>query len=363
MANHLAGETSPYLLQHAHNPVDWWPWSEEALAKARAEEKPILLSIGYAACHWCHVMERESFEDEATAAQMNESFVCIKVDREERPDLDGIYMQATQAMTGHGGWPMTVFLTPEGEPFYAGTYFPPEDRQGMPSFRRVLSAVSDAWQHRREQVVRTTTSMRELYAASSERTRVSGPLDEALLARALARTCVHRRLGELRQDVAAIGGDLRRFLVEDARHLGEDVGEARPAIACGRWKIRAAPNRRAVGSEEHGERPAALLAQRMERRHVDLVDVGAFLAVDLDVDEQAIHHRRGRLVLEALVRHDVAPVAGGVADGEQDRLVGGCGLGERRRSPGAPVHRVVLVLQQVGARLVAEKIFAHVPSR
>jgi uncharacterized protein YyaL (SSP411 family) len=197
MANHLAGETSPYLLQHAHNPVDWWPWSEEALAKARAEEKPILLSIGYAACHWCHVMERESFEDEATAAQMNESFVCIKVDREERPDLDGIYMQATQAMTGHGGWPMTVFLTPEGEPFYAGTYFPPEDRQGMPSFRRVLSAVSDAWQHRREQVVRTTTSMRELYAASSERTRVSGPLDEALLARALAtlRTQFEPRFG------------------------------------------------------------------------------------------------------------------------------------------------------------------------
>jgi uncharacterized protein len=186
MANHLASETSPYLLQHAHNPVDWWPWSEEALAKARAEEKPILLSIGYAACHWCHVMERESFEDEATAAQMNERFVCIKVDREERPDLDGIYMQATQAMTGQGGWPMTVFLTPQGEPFYAGTYFPPEDRHGMPSFRRVLSAVADAWQNRREQVVRTTASMRELYAASSERTRTSGPLDEALLTRAVA---------------------------------------------------------------------------------------------------------------------------------------------------------------------------------
>ena len=131
-------------------------------------------------------MERESFEDEATAAQMNERFVCIKVDREERPDLDGIYMQATQAMTGQGGWPMTVFLTPQGEPFYAGTYFPPEDRHGMPSFRRVLSAVADAWQNRREQVVRTTASMRELYAASSERTRTSGPLDEALLTRAVA---------------------------------------------------------------------------------------------------------------------------------------------------------------------------------
>jgi uncharacterized protein YyaL (SSP411 family) len=186
MANHLAGETSPYLLQHAHNPVDWWPWGEPALARARAEEKPILLSIGYAACHWCHVMERESFEDDATAAQMNEHFVCIKVDREERPDLDAIYMQATQAMTGHGGWPMTVFLTPDGEPFFAGTYFPPEDRQGMPSFRRVLAAVADAWRNRRDSVARTTASIRELYSASTERTRVSGALDDALLDRAAA---------------------------------------------------------------------------------------------------------------------------------------------------------------------------------
>ena len=144
MANHLATETSPYLLQHAHNPVDWWPWSDEALSRARVEQRPILLSIGYAACHWCHVMERESFENVETAALMNANFVCIKVDREERPDIDAIYMQATQAMTGHGGWPMTVFLTPEGEPFYAGTYFPPEDRQGMPSFQRVLGGVADA---------------------------------------------------------------------------------------------------------------------------------------------------------------------------------------------------------------------------
>jgi uncharacterized protein YyaL (SSP411 family) len=119
--NRLIGETSPYLLQHAHNPVDWYPWGPEALERARAEDKPILLSIGYAACHWCHVMAHESFEDPETAAQMNEHFVCVKVDREERPDLDGIYMDAVQAMTGHGGWPMTVFLTPEGGPFYAGT--------------------------------------------------------------------------------------------------------------------------------------------------------------------------------------------------------------------------------------------------
>ena len=197
MANHLASETSPYLLQHAHNPVDWWPWGPEALARARAERKPILLSIGYAACHWCHVMERESFEDEATATQMNEQFVCIKVDREERPDLDAIYMQATQAMTGHGGWPMTVFLTPEGEPFYAGTYFPPDDRQGMPSFRRVLAGVADAWHNRKENIARTAASMRELYAASTERTRVSGTLDEDLLARAVAtlRTQFEPRFG------------------------------------------------------------------------------------------------------------------------------------------------------------------------
>ncbi|MEO8564404.1 MAG: thioredoxin domain-containing protein, partial [bacterium] len=186
MANHLVGETSPYLLQHAHNPVEWWPWGPEALSRARRDSKPILLSIGYAACHWCHVMERESFEDVATATQMNEEFVCIKVDREERPDIDGIYMQATQAMTGHGGWPMTVFLTPEGEPFFAGTYFPPEDRHGSPSFRRVLTGVADAWQNRQDSVARTTASMRELYAASMERTRVTGTLDESLLQRAVA---------------------------------------------------------------------------------------------------------------------------------------------------------------------------------
>src|ERR671933_2963117 len=145
MPNRLAGESSPYLLQHANNPVDWYPWGEEALARARAEDKPILLAIGYSACHWCHVMEHESFENPEIARLMNELFVSIKVDREGRPDLDAIYMSAVQAMTGHGGWPMTVFLTPEGVPFYGGTYFPPEDRHGMPSFRRVLQAVSRAY--------------------------------------------------------------------------------------------------------------------------------------------------------------------------------------------------------------------------
>src|ERR687893_3216916 len=143
--NRLINETSPYLLQHAHNPVDWYPWGEEALARAREEERPILLSIGYSACHWCHVMERESFEDPETAALMNELFVCIKLDREERPDLDSIYMDACQAMTGSGGLPLNVFLTPEQVPFYAGTYFPPDQHGGLPSWQRVLMAVAQAW--------------------------------------------------------------------------------------------------------------------------------------------------------------------------------------------------------------------------
>ena len=152
MANRLINETSPYLLQHANNPVDWYPWGEEALEKARTEDKPILLSIGYSACHWCHVMERESFEDPNVAALMNRSFVSIKVDREERPDLDSIYMQAVQALTGQGGWPMTVFLKPSGEPFYGGTYFPPEDRGQMPGFPRLLRAMDEVYRTRRSDI-------------------------------------------------------------------------------------------------------------------------------------------------------------------------------------------------------------------
>ncbi len=170
MPNRLAHETSPYLLQHAGNPVDWWPWGAGALARAREEDKPILLSIGYAACHWCHVMAHESFEDDATARLMNERFVSIKVDREERPDLDGIYMQAVQAMTGQGGWPMTVFLTPSGEPFYGGTYFPPEDRHGLPGFRRILLSVSEAWRAKRDDVRRAADSVLEMYAAAEATT-------------------------------------------------------------------------------------------------------------------------------------------------------------------------------------------------
>ena len=153
MSNRLATETSPYLLQHKDNPVEWYPWGEEALRRARDEEKPIFLSVGYAACHWCHVMEHESFEDDAVAALLNEHFVAIKVDREERPDIDAVYMEAVQLMTGQGGWPMSVFLTPDGVPFIGGTYFPPEERYGMPSFARLLLAITDAWQNRRDEVL------------------------------------------------------------------------------------------------------------------------------------------------------------------------------------------------------------------
>ncbi|HEX6535466.1 MAG TPA: thioredoxin domain-containing protein [Gemmatimonadaceae bacterium] len=182
--NRLAHETSPYLQQHASNPVDWHPWGDEALALARREDKPILLSIGYAACHWCHVMAHESFEREETARVMNELFVNIKVDREERPDLDGIYMSAVQAMTGHGGWPLTVFLTPDGVPFYGGTYYPPDDRHGMPAFTRVLRSVAEAYRTRRGDVERTAEEVRRLYAHARAAARRTGALEPALLDRA-----------------------------------------------------------------------------------------------------------------------------------------------------------------------------------
>src|SRR3982750_1816228 len=151
--NRLAHERSPYLLQHAHNPVDWYPWGEEAFARARAEDKPIFLSIGYSTCHWCHVMERESFEDPEIARLMNELFVNVKVDREERPDVDQVYMAFVQATTGGGGWPMSVFLTPELKPFVGGTYYPPEDRQGRPGFPTILKRIAEAWKSDRENIV------------------------------------------------------------------------------------------------------------------------------------------------------------------------------------------------------------------
>ncbi|HZC98897.1 MAG TPA: thioredoxin domain-containing protein [Actinomycetes bacterium] len=180
-ANRLAGATSPYLLQHAANPVDWYPWGPEALERARREDRPVLLSIGYAACHWCHVMAHESFEDPQTAALMNEHFVCVKVDREERPDLDAIYMTAVQAMTGQGGWPMTVFLTPEGEPFFAGTYFPNEDRLGMPAFGKVLRAVAEAWRDRRDQARSQGRQVAEHISLQTGALQAGGSLEEGVL--------------------------------------------------------------------------------------------------------------------------------------------------------------------------------------
>ena len=168
LANRLARETSPYLLQHAHNPVDWYPWAEEALHRARHEDLPILLSVGYSACHWCHVMERECFENPQIAALMNERFVNIKVDREERPDLDEIYMTAVQAMTGQGGWPMTVFLTPDLRPFYGGTYFPPDDRYGRPGFPRVLKSVADHYRKQPDRVEEQAEKLRSFITQNAD---------------------------------------------------------------------------------------------------------------------------------------------------------------------------------------------------
>jgi len=193
--NRLADESSPYLLQHRENPVDWYPWCDEALERARAQDRPILLSIGYSACHWCHVMERESFEDEDTARLMNEHFINIKVDREERPDVDAIYMRAVQSLTGHGGWPLTAFLTPDGRPFYGGTYFPPEPRHGLPSFRQILTAAAEAYRDRRDRVESSAEQIREL----------------------LARSTTQREPGTGRFEGSAALGDLTRHAVDHLR--------------------------------------------------------------------------------------------------------------------------------------------------
>jgi uncharacterized protein YyaL (SSP411 family) len=189
--NRLAGETSPYLLQHADNPVEWYPWGPEAFERAREEDRPVLLSVGYSACHWCHVMAHESFESEPIAVLMNERFVNVKVDREERPDVDALYMDATVSMTGQGGWPMTVFLTPDGEPFYAGTYFPPEPRHGMPSFPQLLLAVDEAWRTQRGAIVAQAHTLVEAVGRSARTVPSAEPLTGALLAeaeRGIART-------------------------------------------------------------------------------------------------------------------------------------------------------------------------------
>ena len=186
MANALAQETSPYLRQHAENPVDWLPWGPEALTRAREQDRPLLVSIGYSACHWCHVMERESFEDERTAALMNEEFVCVKVDREERPDVDALYMEAVQAMTGHGGWPLNVFLTPEQLPFYGGTYFPPEPRPGLPAWTQVLQAVAETWAQNRDEIRAGGERLRERLSGGAQLQPSSEPLREDALDRAVA---------------------------------------------------------------------------------------------------------------------------------------------------------------------------------
>jgi uncharacterized protein len=185
MANRLAHETSPYLLQHSENPVDWYAWGEEALARARSEDRPLLVSIGYSACHWCHVMERESFEDPEVAALMNEHFVCIKVDREERPDVDAVCMEACQAMTGQGGWPLNAFLTPEQAPFFVGTYFPPSPRQGMPSWRAVLEGVTEAWEQRRDKVREQGDEVLKALGGASRLAGSDEPIGEELLSAAL----------------------------------------------------------------------------------------------------------------------------------------------------------------------------------
>ena len=184
--NRLATETSPYLRQHADNPVDWYPWGEEAFDRARAEDKPVLLSVGYSSCHWCHVMAHESFEDDEVAAVMNRLFVSVKVDREERPDVDGIYMQAVQALTGRGGWPMTVFLTPDGRPFFGGTYFPKDDRPGMPGFMRLMEAIDDAWRTRRDELGDQAGKLHDLLARGTGFGDVGAAGDGALTAEVLS---------------------------------------------------------------------------------------------------------------------------------------------------------------------------------
>jgi len=230
--NRLANETSPYLLQHARNPVDWFPWGDEALRKAADEDKPIFLSIGYAACHWCHVMERESFEDDETAALMNEHFVSIKVDREERPDLDGIYMDAVQAMTGQGGWPLSAFVTPSGEPFYAGTYFPPEPRHGMPAFRDLLEGIVEAWRERRDEVVQQGQRVAAAIARASSVPSSGAALDESV---ALAASAGLRRTFDGRW--GGFGGAPKfpqpmtlEFLLRRAVRGGPDANEALQSV-------------------------------------------------------------------------------------------------------------------------------------
>jgi uncharacterized protein len=233
MANRLANATSPYLLQHAENPVDWWEWGPEAFEEARRRDVPVLLSVGYAACHWCHVMAHESFEDQATAALMNEHFVNVKVDREERPDVDAVYMQATTAMTGHGGWPMTVVLNHEAEPFFAGTYFPDRPRHGQPAFQQILTALSEAWRDRRGEITQVAGSIRD-HLRQEASLSGAGALDDTVLAGA-----VDRLRGEFDQAAAGFGGAPKfppsmvlEFLLRHSARTGSTVAAQMVDATC-----------------------------------------------------------------------------------------------------------------------------------
>ena len=244
MPNALAHETSPYLLQHRDNPVDWLPWGDEALRRAREQDRPLLVSIGYSSCHWCHVMERESFEDPETAALMNERFVCVKVDREERPDVDALYMDAVQAMTGHGGWPLNVFLTPEQAPFYGGTYFPPEPRQGMPSWRQVLGAVADAWDTQREEIRAQGEQVAPRLAGGALLAPSEQPLDGAALDDAVAEPAHElrqrpRRLGRRAEVPAGVGRSSSCSRATSSRWR---------CRRCARWPAAASSTRSAAAS-------------------------------------------------------------------------------------------------------------------
>ena len=245
--NRLIHETSPYLLQHAYNPVDWHPWGPEALSRAAAEDKPVLLSVGYSACHWCHVMAHESFEDPDIARLMNELFVNVKVDREERPDLDAIYMEAVQALTGGGGWPMTVFLTPEGKPFYGGTYFPPVARYNMPGFPQLLMAISEAWQNRRKELLSAGDRLADALNRTAALQPAETPLDRSLLDRA-----THRLLRSFDQVEGGFGGApkfpqpmnldflLKRYVQSLQPHpeRSHEVAESKDPFDCGPSALR-----------------------------------------------------------------------------------------------------------------------------
>jgi len=340
--NRLGTEKSPYLLQHANNPVDWYPWGEEAIARARREDKPIFLSIGYSTCYWCHVMERESFSNAEIAAAMNEAFVNVKLDREERPDLDEVYMTATQLMTGQGGWPNSLFLTPALEPFFAGTYFPPEDKWGRPGFRSLIEGIGEAWRGRRDDV---DAQAREL--GDAVRHHLGGRFDPGAGVHLLADRVGHR-VGLLDHGAAAP--------LPGLADRGQHPREAGPADPIPRREIGAREERLEVVGQEQRVGPAALMGEELRGGHVDLVEVGTLLAVELDRDEAGVELARDLRVGEALALHHVAPVAGGVAHREEDRLVLAARLLERLLPPRVPVDGVAGVEQQVGARLPGQAV-------